>query len=47
MSGIAPVVTRKKMSEPDDDLSFWRSRPVADRVEALSEMRGDFEGGPM
>jgi hypothetical protein len=41
---IERVVLRKSMFEPDADVRFWLTIPIADRISALSEIRREFEG---
>ena len=42
--GIAKVVNITKMSEAQSDVDFWRTRPVAERLRALEEIRIEFHG---
>ena len=42
--GIARVAHITKMSEAQSDTDFWRTRPVADRLGALEEIRIEFHG---
>ena len=44
MGSIARVVTKKSMHEPDSDISFWRSRSVEERLQALVDLRREVEG---
>lgn len=42
---IAPVVTKGKMSEmPRSDRAYWLTRPPAERILALEEIRQEFYG---
>lgn len=44
MSGIARVVVKSSMTDAPSDLAHWRSRPPAERIEALTRLRREFEG---
>jgi len=32
------------MTEPDHDYTYWLSRPAEERIEALTQLRRDYEG---
>jgi hypothetical protein len=39
------VVARRRSDEPDDDLDFWLSRPMAERIAAVEVLRRRVFGG--
>ncbi len=41
---IVPVVKKSKLTDKKQDASFWRSRPPAERLEALEEIRQEYHG---
>ena len=44
MAGIAKVATRRRLSDPDPDDGFWRSRPAAERVAHVRELQACYFG---
>lgn len=36
---VARVVTRVKMSEQGNDFAYWQTRPYAERISTLEELR--------
>ena len=42
--GIAKVVKIVKMSEQKSDFEYWQTRPVAERLAALEEIRAEYHG---
>jgi len=36
---IEVVVTRHRLHDPDDDVTYWLSRPVEERIGAVTELR--------
>lgn len=44
VSSLDKVVTRKSMRDDTDDLAYWRSRTVEERLEYLVQLRREFEG---
>lgn len=42
---MALVVARPNSDQPDDDLDFWLSRPVAERIAAVEVLRRRVFGG--
>lgn len=43
---MALVVTRRSLHDDDqlDDVEYWLSRPMIERIAAVDEMRRDHEG---
>ncbi len=41
---IAKVVKIMKMSEQRSDFEYWQTRPVAERLAALEEIRAEYHG---
>lgn len=39
---IEKVVKRKKLSEPDTDLIYWRKRTCEERIAALEAIREEY-----
>ncbi len=44
VESIRRVIHRKPMLEPDQDHAYWLSRPAEERIEALTQLRRDYEG---
>jgi hypothetical protein len=44
MSGIAKQVTRRRLSDADSDVAFWRTRPLAERVAQVELLRAEYHG---
>ncbi len=45
MNSMAKVVTIKRLHDRDrDDLHYWRSRPLEERIAQVEELRGYFHG---
>ena len=38
------VVTVKRLSEPDEPWRYWRSRPVAERLAMVEQLRREYHG---
>lgn len=39
MRGLEAVAARRHLHDPDDDVAYWLSRPVEERIAALTEIR--------
>ncbi len=39
---IVPVLVERDLSDPNNDASFWRSRPAEERIAALEEFRAEY-----
>lgn len=41
------VVTVRRLSEPDEPWRYWLTRPMAERLAMVEELRREHHGGPM
>lgn len=39
---IAPVITKRRLSDPSNDTDYWRSLPPQERINALEEIREEY-----
>ena len=44
MDSIARVAVKHSMSDQESDVDFWRTRSIEERLQALVELRREFEG---
>lgn len=41
---IAPVVTKRRLGEPQDSREWWLSRPIQERIEQVEILRREYYG---
>lgn len=44
MTSIERVVTKRRLDDPDEPWRYWVSRPVAERIEAVEQLRREHHG---
>lgn len=44
LAETARVVRKRKLHEPDDTLSYWRSADPAERIAMVQQLRAEYHG---
>lgn len=47
MTSVERVVSRRRVSYPDEPWQYWVTHPVAERLEAVENPDANITGGPM